>query len=134
MAALQKEAEESPRTERRAVEPDTVTLHPRETGRYDHGEDGMYVCVCERENKEKTQSRRTESERKLFFIIRAFTFCLLIIELRTLFTAFLEVNNQMTLLKCGCSEERVGLILHSGSHALSLSPSFYLFSLLRLHF
>lgn len=63
MAALQKETEESLRTERRAVEPDTVTLHPRETGRYDHGDDGVCVCLGERENKEKTQSRRIERER-----------------------------------------------------------------------
>lgn len=61
-AALQKETEESLRIELRAVEPDTVTLHPGETGRYDHGDDGIYVYVCERENKEKTQSRRKEGE------------------------------------------------------------------------
>ena len=47
-AVLQKETEESLRTELRAMEPDTVTLHPGETGRYDHGDDGMCVrmCVC----------------------------------------------------------------------------------------
>lgn len=48
MAAVEKEMEESLRTELsawdpRVVEPDSVTLHPWETERYDRGDGG--VCV-----------------------------------------------------------------------------------------
>ena len=30
----------------RVAETDSVTLHPRETGRYDQRDGGIYMCVC----------------------------------------------------------------------------------------
>lgn len=57
MAAVEKEMEESLKTklsawDRRVAEADSVTLHPRETGRYDQGDGGgicLCVCVCAEE-------------------------------------------------------------------------------------
>lgn len=43
------------------MEPDTVTLHPGETGRYDHGDDGM--CAWrERERTKKRQGKEGEKQ------------------------------------------------------------------------
>lgn len=58
-AVLQKETAESLRTELRAIEPDTITLHPGETGQYDHGDDG-WMYVCGRERTKKIQSRKKQ--------------------------------------------------------------------------
>lgn len=58
MAAVEKEKEESLKTRlsawaRRVSEADSVTLHPRETGRYDQRDGGIcvYMCVCARTEK-----------------------------------------------------------------------------------
>lgn len=55
MAAVEREKEESLKTElsawdRRVLEADSVTLHPRETGRYDQRDGGICVCAEKRGN------------------------------------------------------------------------------------
>lgn len=130
MAALQKEMGESLRTECRAVEPDTVTLHPGETGRYDHRDEGIYVCQWERGQRKDTQRK---GPGRSLFVIRTFIFYLLIIKfINVVYIVFWahQVNDSpgdWSCIRPWCSEVcRPSSI--SGSHACSLFP------LLRLHF